>query len=324
MPNQQPVAEAWDIWWRGSGESGLPVSGGPQDPALESFWRGVFETNLPERGVQRLLDIGCGAGAVTGFAKKVADEAGMTLEATCLDAAPWALGHVKEKHPEVTTVEASADDLPLGDGSFDLVCSQFGLEYAGLDAINEACRVVAPGGTLALVTHLRGGAIDVESSATVAAIDELEASSVFPALQKYVTESTELRKGQGTPVGFELADRALNPCVKVVEKIITERGRECAGGMIFSLYRDIAHIYQNLNSMEPEEVFYWIERAQGEMAAFSDRMKQMLAAGLSEAELEQAKDQIKAAGLQLQTLDQLRLGGKDQPAAWVVAATRPA
>ena len=34
----------------------------------------------------------------------------------------------------------------------------------------------------------------------------------------------------------------------------------------FSLYKDIAHIYQNINSMEPDEVFYWIERAWGEMA----------------------------------------------------------
>lgn len=47
-----------------------------------------------------------------------------------------------------------AESLPFEDASFDLVCSQFGIEYTDLPrSLAEIARVLKPGGQLALVVH---------------------------------------------------------------------------------------------------------------------------------------------------------------------------
>ena len=53
-----------------------------------------------------------------------------------------------------------ATELPLPDSSFDFVVSQFGVEYAGIDAFIEAARLVKPGGQLSLLCHYQDGYID--------------------------------------------------------------------------------------------------------------------------------------------------------------------
>jgi ubiquinone/menaquinone biosynthesis C-methylase UbiE len=48
----------------------------------------------------------------------------------------------------------AAEALPFGDGSFDLVVSQYGLEYSDLErSLPEVRRVLAPGGRIAFVMH---------------------------------------------------------------------------------------------------------------------------------------------------------------------------
>lgn len=313
--------EAWEVWWRSSYEAGSEEAGGAKDPVLTAFWESLFNELLAAEGV-RLLDLGCGTGVVTGFASACADAKALTLAATCLDPAPSALLQVKAKFPNVETLEAGAAEIPADDASFAIVVSQFGLEYAGAAAIAEAARVLAPGGTLGLVMHLREGAIDKESASTCSAINALLDTGIFEAFRRFAEESTELRKGQGSRVGFELADRGLSPKVKAVEAILQEHGKDVAGGMIFSTYADIAHMYQRIHSYEPEEVYYWLERASGELCAFRDRMLAMRDAGLDQAGIDAMTATLAAAGITLERCDQLFLGGRDTAAAWAVVARK--
>ncbi len=60
-----------------------------------------------------------------------------------------------------------AEALPFADGTFDLVVSQYGIEYARLDrAVSEVLRVLAPGGGVAMVLHHAEG-----RPATLAAVE---------------------------------------------------------------------------------------------------------------------------------------------------------
>jgi ubiquinone/menaquinone biosynthesis C-methylase UbiE len=116
------------------------------------------------RGDERILDLGCGRGAVllmaaqhltTGRAVGVdlwrgVDQSGNSAEATRRNAIAEGVADRVELH----TADMTA--LPLEDNSFDLVVSSFAIHNipgrAGREkAISEAVRVLRPGGRLMIV-----------------------------------------------------------------------------------------------------------------------------------------------------------------------------
>ena len=86
-------------------------------------------------------------GAVVRFALRSAERlgAGARLVITALDGSHSALAELRRRHPGIRCVVADAVRAPFPDGAFDVVTSQFGLEYAGQAALPEAARLVAPG-----------------------------------------------------------------------------------------------------------------------------------------------------------------------------------
>lgn len=125
-------------------------------------WAGLLE-GLGLRGDERILDLGCGRGAVlmlaarrltTGRAVGVdlwrgVDQSGNSAEATRRNAVAEGVAD----RIEVLTGDMAA--LPFEDGSFDLIVSNFAIHNirsrAGRKkAIEEAVRVLRPGGRLRL------------------------------------------------------------------------------------------------------------------------------------------------------------------------------
>jgi arsenite methyltransferase len=118
------------------------------------------------RGDERLLDIGCGRGAVLMTAAKRLpygravgvdiwrrrDQAGNSAEATCRNAVlEGVAGRV-----DVQTADMTA--LPFADGGFDVVVSMTAIHNVGADhldrAVDEAVRMLRPGGRL-LIADIR-------------------------------------------------------------------------------------------------------------------------------------------------------------------------
>jgi SAM-dependent methyltransferase len=96
----------------------------------------------------RVLDVGCGTGAVTlDIAEHTSGQVvGVDIDAEKLEEAERALGHL----PNVSFQEADARDLPFPDGSFDLVTFNIVLVYVPdkLRAVEEMARVTTSGGVV--------------------------------------------------------------------------------------------------------------------------------------------------------------------------------
>ena len=109
---------------------------------------------------QRVLDLGCGTGALSLIAKRTQPG----IEIVGLDPDPKALARARRKVERsglaVTLEQGFGDSLPFADASFDRVLSSFmfhHLETAQKPAVlREVRRVLRPGGSLHLVDF--GGA----------------------------------------------------------------------------------------------------------------------------------------------------------------------
>jgi len=98
----------------------------------------------------RVLDVGCGTGRNLPLFPAGARVVG-------LDPARDSLRKARRRAPGVPLVRASAEALPFRDGAFDTVVS--GLVFCSvpdpLRALQEVKRVLAPGGQLRMLEHVR-------------------------------------------------------------------------------------------------------------------------------------------------------------------------
>jgi len=103
---------------------------------------------------ERVLDVACGTGVVTRLA---AERVGRNGAVAGLDINPSMLAVARSVPLSGAAIEwheASAESLPLVDGSFDVVLSSLGLQFVADKALalREMRRVLAPDGRLAIAT----------------------------------------------------------------------------------------------------------------------------------------------------------------------------
>ena len=134
----------------------------PSSALLEqqAAWLAPARTRLLRRaGIARrrsILDLACGRGAVT---EELVRRGGGSVVA--LDCNRNAFEGNAPRFVGATAVCASAEQLPLADGAFDLVFCQFALLWLDVPAaVREIRRVLAPGGALAALEPDYGGMIE--------------------------------------------------------------------------------------------------------------------------------------------------------------------
>lgn len=145
----------WSRYWaRGAGHS---CAGSYEDNyggAIARFWMERFAALPPQA---RMLDIATGNGALPRLLLQARAEPGIVCEA--IDLASVVPAWLSSLPPAQCArlrfrSGCAAEALPHADGCFDLVCSQYGLEYSDLErSLTEIRRVLAPAGGVALVLH---------------------------------------------------------------------------------------------------------------------------------------------------------------------------
>jgi ubiquinone/menaquinone biosynthesis C-methylase UbiE len=106
------ISELYDIYW-------LPS-------VLDVYAKRLAENVSPG---DRVLDLACGTGAVTGYAAK---KAGSSGEVIGYDPTPDLLGAARAKSftgSPITWIEGFGEDMPFEDSSFDVVLCHQGLQY---------------------------------------------------------------------------------------------------------------------------------------------------------------------------------------------------
>lgn len=190
---------------------------------------------------------------------------------------------------------ADARAVPLESGSYDIVTSQFGIEYAGLDAINEIARLPVSGGRLALLLHHRHGGIYRQCSASLDAIRILQESHFIPRTIETFKAGFAAYRGESNSNVPDAAVK-MNSAIKAVESIMIKHGSGVADGIVIRFYKDIATIHSRLPKFEKSEVLGWLEGMQQELEAYAERMASMCAAAIDGASFDGLSDTLERCG----------------------------
>jgi SAM-dependent methyltransferase len=94
-------------------------------------------------GGQRVLDVGCGPGALTAHLSSLTDAALVTS----VDPSPPFVTAVKQRCPQADVYLAAAEDLPFADGSFDAALAELVVHFMSdpVRGLREMARVCRPG-----------------------------------------------------------------------------------------------------------------------------------------------------------------------------------
>lgn len=319
--SQKPAAaHGWDTYWKGTRDADSYASGGARHPAITAYWNETLPRLLDQAGESaRVLDIATGSGAVVESLYRSAGDT--PVDVTCVDISSAAIESVKERYPDVTAVVADARSIPLPEKNYDLVVSQFGIEYAGPEALDEAARLLAPGGNLALLMHARPGIIFNECRASLDAVRRTRQARFVPLAEAFFEAGFAAVRGADRDP-YEKAGATLNPALRKVERILADHGEDVAGGTIAKLYGDVERIHTRIQHYDPDEVLEWLRSMSEELDAYETRMSSMCEAASDKKALRGLGQRLEQQGLTIARAKPLKPGGKSLPVAWMLEARR--
>lgn len=135
------------------GAQSFQASGDAYDTYMGRYSRQlapVFADLVGIAAGQRVADVGCGPGALTGV---LVQRLGIDSVAAC-DPSPSFVADCAARHPGLDVRTERAEDLPFGDDQFDAAMAQLVIHFVS-DAPRAAAemrRVVRPGGVVAACT----------------------------------------------------------------------------------------------------------------------------------------------------------------------------
>jgi len=302
-------ADRWSEYWQDEGASGevFVDAEGRRSPVLDEYWARVFESM---GSVDSIVDLACGGGSVFSHIGKAGSPfmvgADVSIEALKL---------FGERYPTASTVVASAASLPFKDRSFDVCVSQFGIEYAGIDAFSEAARIVLPGGQLIALVHIRDGYIDGRNAIGLEGAQLCEESD-FVSHAIAVTNAVF----DDDRAAFDKAADAFAPA----ERALAEKHDAHPQGVHAHLYAGFRQLFEQHKQYAREDIVGWLDAMRGEVRKSVERLSTMREAAQDENDIAVIATALTDQGLTVEPAELLHISDAQPPVAWILKAARPA
>ncbi len=304
---------SWSDYWVKEGVSGEVFVGkeGKKHPYLSEFWKKRFEQF--EKGA-KIIDLACGGGSI--FADITGGEAannrGFQLHA--VDVSAEALKQLNSRLPEVITLESSVDNIPLDSGTFDVVVSQFGIEYAGKIAFSEAARLMAEKAQLIIICHIEDGFIDSKNKMNLEGAELLERTG-FIEKAIAVTETAFENN-------IEAFEESYSAFTKIEPKIVAfiEKNKQ---GIHVHCYSGFRQMYERKQHYQLSDIVGWLKAMKGEVLNTISRLSEMRKAAQSKQQVEEIRELLIEAGLVDINIELFQLPGHQLPLAWCITGTKP-
>ena len=306
----------WRHYWRENRLAACVPENPASAAAIESHWSGFF-AELPAG--TRVLDIATGNGVLLVWAARATGAAERGLALTGIDLADIDPARfLPEYRADLAAVrfigKTAAESLPFAADSFDVVISQYGLEYADIDlALGEAARVLAPGGQLHWLAHGSGSIVVAQGRDRLLDIDLLLGpKGPFAAMKTYTRARARGRK-------VNRATRELTEALRSAEA-------HCAAHPPATLVQQLCGgILETANRFEkyrPADVERWLEENLKRLRGQRQRSRDLLSACLSGHRLARVEQALGAEPWSNAAVSSLNAGAAGDSVGQLVHAVR--
>ncbi len=286
----------WDVFWTGSDEIGAPGAGCTSDSELlDKHWRAFFQSETACRASPVIFDLACGAGAVFRGAKAEIPQSAILV---CLDYSLSAVKSAVTSPPATYGVVSNCTSLPIKRKSVDILVSQFGIEYAGFNAMRQAGELLTNNGVLCFLTHYRDGAIYKECEANAKSAASIYETGVLAAAKSSFAACAQFDQGKLSQAQLSREQRVLATAVSKLETSIQASGTDAAGGLLAQLYDSLGQMFRRRTAFDPKDLLDWCDRFNAETASYIKRMTAMMNAALDDSAIERLKHGYGEVGLQ--------------------------
>ena len=278
----------WRRYWRENRLAACVPDNPNSAAAIETHWSGFFG-QFPAGN--RVLDIATGNGVLLVWGARAARAAGRELTLTGIDLADIDPARFLPEHRvELAAArfigKTAAESLPFADGSFDVVVSQYGLEYADLEpALSDAARVLAPGGQLHWLAHGADSVVVAQARAKLVDIDLLLASEgPFAAMQAFVRALVRKRK----------VSRATRELTEALRRAESHCAAKPPATLVHQLCGGILETANQFERYRPADVEHWLNENLKRLRGERQRVRDLLSACLSRRRLARVEQALGA------------------------------
>ena len=276
MSNSLPPADptyAWDQYWRDGRLASCGGEGGANyQSTIADGWRRFFNT-LPDGA--RVLDVCAGNGAVARLVAEAAKARNLHVTIDAVDSASI--------HPEDPGFEADAirfhprtraENLPFPDATFDVIVSQYGIEYTDVErSLIELKRVSRQAIRIRFVTHATGSIVVQGAKDQIDEAKRLAGTGIFPAAAALVQATA----GSAPATDLEPARRNFQ---NALQSLQAAAARAADQGMYQNVGAVIVHAMRQQARVGARPVLDKIAETELAIKAHEARLSAMRAAAL--------------------------------------------
>lgn len=291
--------DAWSAYWAAAatGPRGgcVPNALSAIDVVLERLWAEVVRKLRKNASV---LDLATGDGTVLVKMRKARPD----LKLTGVDSArtlPPAAGGIQLK-PGV-----AVERMPFPDARFDLVSSQFGIEYGDVAAaVRETGRVLRPGGQICFVVHHASGPIvEHNRRRRLALLWTVDESGLLDRARAAARMSGLIRA----------------PAADLFGGAVAEAGRRFAGQAVVAEFAQaVARALQMGRNLPPRFTQETLDEMETGARQEAERIAALEQAAMDAHSVQALQDLLGDSGISLGPVEELKVAGSDRAFAWLI------
>lgn len=308
---------AWDSHWEKTTNTAAFEESTPLQDYLQSHWSDFLSQAITPDSDTRLIDLACGKGTLTELAlAQGRAESDRSFDIHCVDTSFNAVKDVAERLGITTAFQADCASLPYQPNSFDIVVSQFGIEYAPLHAAKEFARILKCSGRFAAVIHYKNGAIYHDCNEKLQLFENVLSLSLFEKALDAFTAGYAVIAGKIPIRAFHKADADFAPVIEQYKQLIVSTNSP-SKSLLIQILKDMGFMYENIESHSEHEVNAWLASTKLEFINFKNRMSSMVNAAMDEEQVSQLLAPFLAKGFSKVLCERLSVND-DLPFSWFV------